>query len=500
MPNRSLTVYYTSDIHGCFPAAGGQPGFAALIKQLAPGENALILDGGDVLQGSPFAYYLASVHKNAEVAAGLFNLAGCRYVTLGNHDFSYGKDELEKYLSLLKAECLCANVRGIAGVKPFALTVLPNGLKIGLTGVITPFVPQWEKPENLADVSFTDPLEAARSALEALKKQNADITVCLCHMGFENDPVTGEVLSSSGENRLYGIAKTLGFTLVLGGHTHAAFAGGRIGRSYACAVDDKAARFIRAEIREDGSVTSALLSAGTEPDAAAAAFLAPYERECAAFLSRPLGRLSGAIEEKEFLELALHGSPLVNLINSVQKQTTGADISCAALTNTPASFGPEVSAGNVIEAYPFANTLTVLEVGRAVIKSALEKTASFLTLDENGCPALDKSLLAPVKQFFNFDFFSGIYAKIDLSRPAGSRVISVLYRDRELPEGKKLRLCLNSYRASGAGGYPFYRDCPVLFAGQDDMQSLLLETLARSGETRLDPERYTEYTNGKESV
>ena len=499
MPDRTLTVIYTSDIHGCLCAKAGQPGLAALMNGPAPDGDTLLLDGGDTLQGSAFAYSLAASGRGmAGVTAALMNLAGYRYVTLGNHDFSFGKAELEKYLALLDAECLCANVSGVRGVEKLALTTLSNGLRIGLTGVITPFVPQWEKPENVQGVTFSDPVSAARDALRSLRAQGADVTVCLCHMGFENDPVTGQTLSQTGENRAYEIAAALGFSLVLAGHTHAPFAGGRIGSTFACAPADKAVNCIRAEVREDGTASAALIKTGTVPDSAAAALLAPYEKECEAFLVRPIGRLSAPIPEKTFLDSALHGNALANLFNAVQKAVTGADISVTSLQNTPPGLGTQVSAGDVIGAYPFPNTLTVIRVGRDVLKQALERSAAFLTPDGKGHAAVDRSALEPVPQFYNYDYFSGLYARIDLSRPVGARVLSLVYEGEELAEDRLLTLCLNSYRASGAGGYPFYRDCEVLSAGQDGVQELLLDHFRDRGTVMTDAARYCEFYIGKE--
>lgn len=499
MAERTLTVFYTSDMHGRFPAGGGRAGFAALMRDIELDGNTLYIDGGDVMQGSPFAFFLAETGLGpGDVAATLMNMAGCSFVTLGNHDFSYGKAELERYLARLGARCLCANVTGVRGVERSALITLQNGMRVGLTGVITTFVPDWEKPENVAGVTFSDPVEAARRELAVLRAAGAERTVCICHMGFENDPVTGETLSASGENRAHEIASSLGFSLVLAGHTHAAFAGGYIRGTFACAPADGAGNYIRAQLGEDGAVSAALIRTGMVPDPAAQAYLEPLERECAAFLERPVGRLSAPVPKREFLDMALHGSELANLFNAVQRRVTGADISCTSLQNVPPGLGESVSAGDVIGAYPFPNTLTVLEVDRKTLKQALEKSASFLCIGPDGKPAVDAGAITPVPQFFNFDYFSGLYATVDLSRPAGERVLSVRYGGEELPEGKTLSLCLNNYRASGAGGYPFYRDRRVLYTGRDEVQSLLLEHFRASDTVALDTEKYTEYHNGKE--
>lgn len=61
--------------------------------------------------------------------AALLNLGGYDFVTLGNHDFDYGKQTIERYLAALNARCLCANVEGIHGVEKTAVVTIENGLR-----------------------------------------------------------------------------------------------------------------------------------------------------------------------------------------------------------------------------------------------------------------------------------------------------------------------------------------------------------------------------------
>lgn len=150
------------------------------------------------------------------------NLAGFDYVGLGNHDFNFGKKCLEAYLRQLNAICLCANVQGVEGVRRTAVATLENGLRVGLTGVVTHYVNQREKPENLEGIRITDAFTAAQEALEELKQQQVDITVCIYHGGFENDLQTGELLSDTTENQGYRLCSELDFDVLLTGHQHQA--------------------------------------------------------------------------------------------------------------------------------------------------------------------------------------------------------------------------------------------------------------------------------------
>ena len=107
---RKLTIYYTSDVHGYFSpvdyASGksAQSGLANCMNSFANDGNTLIIDGGDILQGSPLTYYLYSQRRDGDcVPARLLNLGGYDFVTLGNHDYNYAKAEIERYLRELDA-------------------------------------------------------------------------------------------------------------------------------------------------------------------------------------------------------------------------------------------------------------------------------------------------------------------------------------------------------------------------------------------------------------
>ena len=67
------------------------------------------------------------------------------------------KQTIERYLAALNARCLCANVEGIRGVEKTAVVTMENGLRVGLTGIITPFVTQFESAENMADITVPPP-------------------------------------------------------------------------------------------------------------------------------------------------------------------------------------------------------------------------------------------------------------------------------------------------------------------------------------------------------
>ena len=160
---------------------------------------------------------------------------GCDYFTLGNHDFNFGYDALRAYLCAMDGVCLCANVQDLGGALPLlpeTVHTLKNGLRIGITGIVTDYVNVWEQPQNLKKLRITEAFDAARAACARLRPI-CDICVCIYHGGFEEDLHTGAVLSGSGENLACRIARELDFDLLLTGHQHMPVESVRIGGTFA---------------------------------------------------------------------------------------------------------------------------------------------------------------------------------------------------------------------------------------------------------------------------
>lgn len=502
MKHKCLKIIFTSDTHGhVFPVdyAGGKPEDSGLLNmayQVEKDENTLILDGGDTLQGTPLSqYYIEhspeySFHPMAEA----FNALGCDYFTLGNHDFNFGYEALKRYLDAMAGECLCANVvdlRGELKLKKEVIHVMGNGLRVGITGVVTDYVMIWEQPENLSCLQVTDAYEAAAAACRRLRGK-CDICVCIYHGGFEEDLETGQVLSCSGENIACRIGRELDFDILLTGHQHMMVDGVRLNGTYAVQPPANAGYYVSMEVKgnfpgENGSQTESSCQAGS-----AAAIqvisrmekvgnrhgrepyqrLLPVEQDTQRWLDEPVGILEEEIYPEDKLEAALHGSKVAALFNAVQLAETGADFSCTSLGNSPVGLRKRVTMRNICGAYLFANTLVMLEVDREVLKASLERCASYFTL-KDGTPVISEEFLRPKVEHYNYDFYAGLDYAFDLTKPVGQRVVRLRRLDGAPLTERKYTLVTSNYRATGTGGYEMLGKCKVLWRGAAEMPELI---------------------------
>ena len=552
---KNLKIIFTSDTHGhLFPTnyagkCSEDAGLLNLAHQIEKDGNTLVIDGGDTLQGTTLSQYYIS-HRDAypfQPLAEGFNAMGCDYFTLGNHDFNFGYEVLKEYINAMNATCLCANLtdlRGELGVKNHVIHVLENGLRIGLTGIVTDYVNIWEQEKNLSELKISDAFEAAQREYEILRGQ-CDVSICIYHGGFEEDLETGERLTQSRENVACEIARKLGYDILLTGHQHIAMAGKDLHGTYAVQPPANAGKYISLEavyekteavkiarhegcdeaegkavdagngerngekrigateeekygakndesrdgikeetdlketrMRRQISISSEVVKVGNEHDSQPFEKLLLLERDVQAWLDAPVGTLAEAVPAEEKLDAALHGSQMADFFNQIQLEETGADFSCTSLGNSPVGLPREVTMRDICTAYLFPNTLFVLEVDEKVLRTALERCASYFDV-ENGAVRVSDEFLRPKVEHYNYDFYSGIRYTFDVRKPVGSRVVSLTKADGTPLGDKKYRLVMNNYRASGTGGYQIFETCPVLWCGEKEMPELIADYIRK---------------------
>lgn len=477
-----LTVFFTSDTHGyLFPTNFHdlKPHPMGLLSMRFPkDENTLIIDGGDTIQGSPLTYYCRTQGIPLPVARAL-NDRGYDFVTLGNHDFNQGRATLADYLEELDARCLCANVHDSLGrlpIAPYAVREMGNGLRVGLIGIVTDWVNRWEKPENLMGLTISDPLEAARKAVAAIRDQ-VDVLIGIYHGGIEKDLKTGVVLSDTDENIACRICEELPFDLLLTGHQHLALVGREWSGTWIVQTPPNAEAYIRVDMDGEKHFSSELCLVPEEAE------LSQEEKKLLkdlnVWLDKPVGHLSRPIMPSDHLTMALQGSEIADFFNRVQLHASGAQISCASLANRVNGFHRDVSVRDVVTSYVYSNTLVVLRVTGKVLRQGLEQCASFFDPRPDGSVGVSLSFLRPKEEYYNYDYFAGISYVFDLNQPVGRRVTELTCGGVPVEDQETYSLVMCDYRASGTGNFEFYRTCPHEREILTDVSELILDELSQ---------------------
>ena len=221
---KKITILHTNDVHSHIdpfpenhprnPSMGGVARRANIIEQIRKvEENVLLLDAGDIFQGTPYFNYYGG-----ELEFKLMSMMNYDLATLGNHDFDNGINGFFAQLPHANFEFVSANydfknteLNGI--VKPYK-TFLKDGIKIGVFGLGIELEGLVDK-KLYKETKYYNPIEVATDITKTLKEtEKCDLIICLSHLGFdyknEKDKPSDLKLA----------AATQDIDLIIGGHTH----------------------------------------------------------------------------------------------------------------------------------------------------------------------------------------------------------------------------------------------------------------------------------------
>ena len=208
---------------------------------------------------------------------------------------------------------------------------------------------------------------------------------------------------------------------------------------------------------------------------------ADMERGAQAWLDQVVGHLETPMLPDTPLRMAAEGSALADLFNTVQLAASGAQLSVTSLANDAAGLPQTVRRRDILNAYPYTNTLTVLEITGAVLRRAMERSAEYFTRNADGSLRVSDCFLEPKVEHYNYDYYAGVTYAYDIARPVGERVVELTFNGTPVKDTDVFTACLSSYRASGTGGYDGYVGCPIVREIGTEMSDLLLDYFKRYG-------------------
>ena len=498
-----IVILGTTDLHGnLYPTDyytnkadnRGLAKIASLIRQIRKeNENVVLIDSGDTIQGTPLEYY-HNKKNNAPPDPMMLAMNALAYdaMTVGNHEYNFGLQVLEKARSEAKFPWLAANTydKGTTNThyQPYIVKEVA-GVRIGVLGLTTPGIPNWENAPNYAGLEFKDPLSEAKKWVPLLRgKEHADVVVIAMHMGLEEDLRTGELNPGQvpNENEAIAIARQVpGIDLIFMGHTHRDVPSVVINGVQLTQADYWGKHLARVDLylENDGSrwrvyaMSARTIAADDKvaPDAELLKIGVPYDRETQVWLSRPIGESAA---ELTAAEASFRDTAILDLIQHVQMEAGNADVSMVASFNEKARIakGP-VTVRDIAGLYIYENTLVVLEVTGQQLKDALEHSAKYFRAYEPGKSARD--LVDEKIPSYNFDMAEGVTYELNISKPFGQRIQNLQFHGRPLLPDQKLRLATNNYRVNGGGGYLMYKGAPVVYRSNVEIRELIIDWMER---------------------
>ena len=216
-------ILHSNDVHGALAGYALMPALKARFE--AAGAEVYMVDAGDFSQGT---VYVSSSQGASAVA--MMNAAGYDIVTLGNHEFDFGYQQLKQNLNSAKFSVICANVyldeTGETIYEPTKIIETKSGLKLGFFGMETPETATKVNPALITEISFStfdDLYASAQLAVDSLKEQEADLIIGLCHLGVDVES------AANGYRSLDLYEKVPGIDFIIDGHSHTVMTSGENG-------------------------------------------------------------------------------------------------------------------------------------------------------------------------------------------------------------------------------------------------------------------------------
>ena len=474
-----LVILGTSDMHGNIwgfsyedskeSTNNGMSRLYTFIKNERETHPGLILlDAGDDIQGTIMTDDLANKNPDElHPVIAAMNFMGYDAMTLGNHEFNWGIPTMKKILSKAEFPVLAANVKNSKGkyVTGAGTTIINrDGVKVAVIGVVTPDVPIWDGgKEEIEDYIYENAAYAVKDEIAKLDK-DVDIIIVSAHMGTyaefdeENGSDSGlKILEVNPEVDVLQLAHN--HSIVKESYNDvpvvATRNGGRDIAKVVLTLDD------------DNNIISSTYDVIDMKDTAPSEEIRsiPVVKE---LHEKAVNYVSGVGEDGEkgpalgvttakfqpeneikgLPEGKLRDTAVMDLINMIQLEESGADVSAAALFKDTSDL-PEgdINYGNIFDIYKFDNTLYRVAMTGKELKGYMEWAAACYNQWTEGDINIS---FDPDRPGYLYDMFAGVDYEIDLSEPVGSRIKNVMFKGEPLKDDQIVKVAVNNYRYSSA--------------------------------------------------
>jgi len=486
-----LRIIETTDLHvAVFPydyyadAPNDTMGLArtaSIIDSIrAEAGNSMLLDNGDIIQGNPMGDYIAyekGLDGNVHPLIAAMNTLGYEAATLGNHEFNYGLEYLDKALGGAKFPFVSANlVKGDLAADPLSDTTyikpylivekqLTDGagatktIKIGLIGFLPPQIMTWDAAHLAGKVNTRDIVETAKAYVPKMREDGAELIIALSHSGIAADQTTG------AENSSLQLAAVEGVDVVLTGHQHLVFPGPDFDGVEGADIEKGTLAGKPAIMAGFWGSHMGLIDLLLEQDAAGKWQIVSHTSEARPIFERVDGKVKALVENEAEVTAAAQtdhdetlqyvrravgktaaplysyfalvaDDPSVQIVSQAQtwyieQMMKGTEweglpiLSAAAPFKAGGRGGPDyytdvpvgpVAIKNVADLYLYPNTIQSVVITGADVKNWLERSAGIFKQVEKG--AKDAELIDTAFPSYNYDVLDGVTYKIDLTQPS----------------------------------------------------------------------------------
>jgi 2',3'-cyclic-nucleotide 2'-phosphodiesterase/3'-nucleotidase len=500
-----IHILSTSDVHGyIYPTnfAGDDNAPFGLsraktaideFKKQHSNDAVFVVDNGDFIQGSPMTNFIARDHNEyIDTYQKLADTMEYDARTLGNHEFNYGADYLKKAVPDSN-QIVDANVTrddSLFYKQPYKI-IERNGVKVGFLGLTTEFISVWENESHIPNMTFEDVIDVAKTLIPKMREEGAQVIVVMYHAGFESDLKTGEATEMyTAENRAYALLQEVdGIDALVTGHQHrviSALINTPFGIVPTTQPGQKAQYVGEISLDfEDGKIISSdaqlIETKDYEPATEITAIVRNIQKELNQYLDTVIGEFDKDYLYKDHYQARMKNHPIVDLVNRIQGESVNTTISANAIFNDEVpGFKKEITRRDIVINYLYPNTVVAEEIYGKELLEALEQSATFFTVEEDGSFGINTHFTLPKMQLYNYDIYSGIDYTIDLTKPMGSRIVKAMTGSGDIDPNKKYRVAVSNFRANGTGDYTMYSMDKAVDENFNDMAQLLEDYIIKN--------------------
>jgi len=374
---KEIVILSINDFHGALAPAGKNVGAVKLVDALKTEkaknpEGTIIVSAGDNYQGSAMSNLLYG-----EPVSAVFKEMGIELSAVGNHEFDWGINRINKWAEDGGFTFVCTNIYDIRTnepvdwAEPFVI-IEREGVKVGFIGLATPETAYKTLKANVVNYEFRDPVEVVTEWVPKVKDAGADIIIALTHLGSFQDKegnITGEAAD---------LCAVDGVDAVISAHTHQRVSGlvngkplvqaYKYGRSFVklTFVFDENNKLVSAEPFLDNLYSRADT---LKDDANMLVIYEKYDEELDPVLGKILGKTTVDLGHDRYAGPSLLGE----WVCEIMKDKAGVQIAMTngggLRTDVPAG---EITAGKLYEVMPFDNTLYTMKLSGADVKANIE--------------------------------------------------------------------------------------------------------------------------------
>ena len=461
-----ITIVASTDIHGHYlpwnyaldqaDQTGSLSQISTLIREIrAENPHTLVLEVGDLIQDNS-----AQLFKDAEPhpAVLALNAIGYDAWTVGNHEFDYGFETLDRIVSQFKGAFLGGNVYRQDGSRYYpAYHIFEKaGVKIGVVGMTSPLVAEFNAENDIfTGKEVRNPVTEAKKAVKELAGK-VDVLIGLLHMGIENE----NQVPDSGAGDL--LAAVPDFDAVFTGHMHslkledindvlliqAHAYGSHLARL------DLTFQEVEGELHLVDKEAKNIPLAGYESDPRLEAQLQSFHERARADANIVLGKIVGMDmvppdEIKGIPQVQVEETPLTNFFNEVMLFYSDADVVAHQIDTDTARLdeGP-IRKKDLAHNYQYVNgEISVFKVTGQDLKDYMEWSAAYFNQSQSGDLTISFDPERRASKYSTHDIFGGLNYQIDLRQEVGQRIQGLTYLNgMPIKMDDVLLLGMNGYR------------------------------------------------------